>query len=445
MATRALYRGRHSRRTACLWVLAFVLLPALVMGQEFRRLRIDTNAIRKVQANRTIDTPRLQFRPGALELNRIKADTTPEFTPVRVQIAQINPELLKLKPEENVRTLKIGDKIAPVISNLKFQTKGAAATKTYALPTAYVTRLRDNEVTYLQPVFNTDKLMHYDAEASDFVGSIYILLEDPAAPTQQRTLAEPIVMEVRSSVDVVNPATIRFQHTNIPSQTVIFRDKNPRDSISIRLITPTNNEGYEMSLGVEPTLRMETKGRRLQGLGLQAIPVTLTLHGGTLNGDSIEVTLDVSKGSVTPAKVFVSADKSGIAWLRSENTGPATLTASSAYGSVNRKFQFVFPSLFFIAALLGGFLGSLIYPIYQRSQSNPVPFGPHIAGGVIAGLIVAGAYSLGFTALIDTLFKGLIPVYPTLSEALIFVVAALAGMGWSKLKSGIGGQSDGKG
>jgi hypothetical protein len=190
--------------------------------------------------------------------------------------------------------------------------------------------------------------------------------------------------------------------------------------VRVRIIPVFALEGIEAWVRVEPALVIETEPRRMQGLGVQTMSLTVSVRGITLT-DSLPVTFDASKGSVEPHQLMIGPDGTGSVRLRSAGIGPVTIGASSpAVPGASVLINYVFPFLFLVAALLGGALGG--WAAKYRGERGHSGTGGYIIKGTVYGFLAAVAYfALGVNILrvrVDIQF---------FNEGAVFAFAALAG------------------
>jgi hypothetical protein len=401
------FSGGPCMLSLLLLLFGFPLLP-YAQKQDSQRVRIDTR------------------------LKQLLADPQAKVTDIQNGATEAVPATnrnIQLQPEQALKVIKSGKAIRRTDTSYRYA-PAVDQPRQYTLPETYVARLESGAVSILQPLFQMNKPLQYDPIAGLFRGELIVFLKDPDNPQDNLKLAQPIHMRVLSSVDEVIPEQLIFDHANLPDTTVVFRERNPQDSIQIKLITSATPEGYETYLSVEPAILIESGARTIQGWGIQSVPVTVVLRGTTVT-EAVEITLQASPGSVTPSQVYVTSEQSGTARLRSEGVGSATLRAiSPRFETTEVELSYQFPFRFFIFALLGGLLGSLVYALRRKRKNEPIPVRTHLIGGVLWGLLVAIIYAAGFEKLIDNFFGGLLPVYDYFSEILILGVAALAANLW---------------
>jgi len=347
----------------------------------------------------------------------VKADST--------KSSAVSGSQLMLESSEVYRILQRGDAVRQVTTRF-LADRDTAWRTAYAIPEDYLARVGDGtQLAAARPVFLPRGPMRYDRASDRFTGTLMLVLED-LAERQSRTLDDSISIEIVSAADSVSPSPLNIGHTNFPPSLVSVSDDNPRDSVEVTFVTAANLSGFKTHLPVEPALVIETRPRAIQGWGVQSIPLTLLVRGGSF-ADSVAVRLEASPGSVTPEEVFVHAGRPATARLRSEGSGTATVRAITAdVGSDEQTFEYVFPLAFLLSSVIGGLLGAIVAFSRAKAKSQKPQLPIHLVGGVLWGLIVAAAYGvLGLNLLGMT-----VPAVPYFNEGVVFVVSALGAIGW---------------
>jgi uncharacterized membrane protein YeaQ/YmgE (transglycosylase-associated protein family) len=168
------------------------------------------------------------------------------------------------------------------------------------------------------------------------------------------------------------------------------------DSARVKIITKSNPAGYETYIEVAPAIQMKSVRRRLQGLGVQKIPISVQVIGSAAR-DSVKVNFNVEQGTVIPNALYVSYQSPSIIELRSEGLGLARLTTSASFSSNELVFRYTFPWLFILMAIAGGIIGGIAK--YFTSQDE-LPFFKSVLKGMVIGFFGAVVYYvLGFSLL----------------------------------------------
>lgn len=233
--------------------------------------------------------------------------------------------------------------------------------------------------------------LKYDATNKNYKGSLsIILLEDSADVSLQKKLITSVQIEVTTgSGAVVNPSNIQIDHTNLPSTVIQITDNSMSNPLPVHIRTSSNPAGYRVHLNKEARLSIETPARSIQGLGIQTIPINISIqnYGGS---GAVNVSVDVNKGSVSPNKIQLKKDSSSTVMLTSESIGEAILqvTANGISGD-QKTYKFSFPWIFLLFTIIGSFLGAWVKHITNKGKKN---FGRTIGLGILTGFIFAILY-----------------------------------------------------
>jgi hypothetical protein len=248
----------------------------------------------------------------------------------------------------------------------------------------------ESDQVILQILVDTLPRLQYNASNGAYEGSFFVtLLEDSKTNLVPKELEEPVKMQFSSVRAEFNPGFTAIHNTNLPSTAVHISDRSNENPVPIRIATTFNPKGYTTYLGKQPVIRIETPTRKMQGYGVQAIPVSISLQAYT-GVDSVRVNLVAGKGSVEPDHIFLSSSRPGKVLLKSEGTGQATLTANAhLFTSDERIFNYVFPWMFILFSLIGGFLGALVKHL-MKTERNNLP--PTLLLGCLTGFIVGILY-----------------------------------------------------
>jgi hypothetical protein len=267
-----------------------------------------------------------------------------------------------------------------------------------------------------QPVITSLKPMIYDHGAGAFRSTLNFLLL--SQDQSSGSISNPMPIELHSDmVNAINPNRLQIGHLNLPSTSVDVLARDARDSVQIRIVTEGNTSGYETYLRVEPALNLFTERRRLQGLGIQEIPVQLSWKGSS-SGGAQTVTVSSSKGTVTPTTVNLAYNRPAVVTLRSEGLGRASVTASAPGAESNTvQIQYTFPWLFLIFSLVGGFLGGTAK--FFTLKEKPSSFLATTIGSLSIGLLGAVAYFVLGINLLDIEFSS------TFNEFAVLGISAL--------------------
>jgi hypothetical protein len=265
-------------------------------------------------------------------------------------------------------------------------------------------------------LFTMKQPLSFDANSNSYKGKIGFLLmsdSDNTAPVK-----EPVKIEVRSDkTKSIVPDKVSIDHLSIESTDVDIVAENVADSISVRVSTVSNPEGYVTFLKVEPVLEISSNRKTLQGLGIEETEIEVRLKGSS-SADSAKVVFSPEKGTITPSSINVKYREPAIVTLRSQGLGNSKITAStSSLNSNSLDFAFNFPWPFLLASVIGGLLGGFVKFLSSDKRKSSVQ--KIVIGGILTGLIVAAAYyGLGISVI------G-IKISALVNELAVFALSAL--------------------
>ena len=315
--------------------------------------------------------------------------------------------------------------------------------KGFVLPEIYIARVKQTEAItdhpgdvhslpeqiILQVLVDTMPVLEYNKLSNRYEGIFSVaLVDDSRINMTSLELEDPVPLQFSSARAEFVPASERVDHTN-RYNTIRIADRSDDNPVPVKIITYFNMEGYVTHLAKMPALRIETPSRTLQGYGVQAIPVRVSLHAYT-GSDSVLVNLDTNLGSVETGHIYLKRDKPGTVMLKSEGAGNAVVSAT-AYGFTpdEGEYNFVFPWVFIFVSVIGGFIGALVKYLMKQDKGK---IGPAILLGCLTGFIVALLYwGLGLNVLnleLDRIYN----------EFAVMGLAILGALYWQSVYSGLG-------
>jgi len=265
-------------------------------------------------------------------------------------------------------------------------------------------------------LFTMKQPLSFDANSNSYKGKIGFLLMSDSDNTA--LVKEPVKIEVRSDkTKSIVPDKFSIDHLSIESTDVDLVAENVADSISVRVSTVSNPEGYVAFLKVEPALEIFANRKELQGLGIEETEIEVRLKGSN-SADSAKVVFSPEKGTITPSSINVKYREPAIVTLRSQGLGNSKITAStSSLNSNSLEFAFDFPWAFLLASLIGGLLGGFVK--FLSSDKTKRSMQKIVIGGILTGLIVAAVYyGLGISVI------G-IKISAVVNEIAVFALSAL--------------------
>jgi|GEM_PF-954025 len=331
------------------------------------------------------------------------------------------PKYFQLKPDQQKAAVKSGEEITTVGQQQVLDDNQLQGTeKIFMLPELYYAReMSTNEQISYRILFIDAAPLRYSFDKSRFEGSIRFLpvqvSETGTVDHSKKILAQPDEIEISTGRQSI-PLTI--QSVNWPPLDFTVTAESPLDSFEIKILTASNPLGYAKKLPVEPAIEISGNRSTVSGLGIQTIPVYVSLKGVTAF-QPVSVTIEPSLGSVDNPTVVLTGDKPALINVRSEGLGDIILTASNPNLLSNSiVIHQQFPILFILLSMLGGLIGSITHIMTGRRK---FAFRPLFLGALL-GLIAAVAYwGLGIVLIgfsVET--KGL-------TEAMVFGFGLLAG------------------
>lgn len=278
-----------------------------------------------------------------------------------------------------------------------------------ALPEIYMARIvrpspgsgttgPSNDAAILRVLVDTLPVLRYDRESQHYSGEfLVLLLEDSRQVLSSDKLAEAVPLQFTSSLADFEPGMLFIGHTNVPATRIRITDKSPENPVPVKIITRFNPFGYVTHLAKQALLRFDTQPGKIQGMGIQAVPVTISLQN-YLNHDSVRVHFVASQGIVDPDTLYLTRHRAGKVLLKSQGTGKTVLTANApGFLSETLNLEFAMPWSFVLLTLVGGIIGALLKHLMKPEKGKLLP---GIAKGFLAGLVVGLLYYLtGFDVL----------------------------------------------
>ena len=265
------------------------------------------------------------------------------------------------------------------------------------LPEAFITRTSDQEQILFQLLVKQLSPFEYNNETGLFHASIEIhpiqsKVED-LAETQNEviTLNNPVMLIVEAIDE--NQDTVYFSQINWPPIVVNLqadpKKKAITDTVTARIKTYGKIDGYETLLSVTPYIKISAGREKIQGFGIQTMPVHISLSGVTTYQD-IAAGLRTEKGYFEPDHVVLRAGEISRVILRSEKFGETVITATAPNLLSNTEVVFfVFPWSFLLFSIAGAVIGSLIYVLRSKKKGfNTRSF----VVGILLGFTVSVSY-----------------------------------------------------
>ncbi len=323
-------------------------------------------------------------------LARVRVETTDNAN----QPVTMNTTLSDFRYSENMRSAVIsnGTETRHVESRGKVPAGREFKTiKGIVLPELHIGSTSDAGQTLLfQILIDNLQPLIFDNQSKIYKGSFnIILLEDSETTLSGKLLSTPVPVEISAGGRAqVEPSKIQIDHTNLPSTTINITDASTDDTVPVLIKTNFNLKGYNTYMNKEAVLRIDTPPRSVQGMGIQTIPVNISIVGYTAK-DSVNVSFHLNKGSVEPMNLKIAEGMTGTVKLTSEGTGVATLNVTApGFRNDQQDFIYVFPWLFLLFTFLGSLSGVLIsFRTKKKQKSTFSEFGTGILTGFVFAIL----------------------------------------------------------
>jgi hypothetical protein len=296
----------------------------------------------------------------------------------------------RLTPAESKATAITGATAIKVDRSLFPMLKDTGLVNVFMLPEMYYARIAgtDQQISY-RILFIDSAPMRYDFDKLTFSGRVTFLpveeVDSAETHPSQKTLSVPEDIFISYGSEKI---PLRISTINWPPLDVPVESPDPKDSVEVNILTVTNPLGYRQSLRIEPAIILSSTRTTVQGLGIQSLPVHVTLKGVT-SCNPVSVTVESSRGTIDSASFVLTDDRPHEVILHSEGLGRIDLrSVNQNYLSNHISVEAVFPWLFLLLSLLGGLIGGLGKNLMGQEK---VTFRP-LALGAIFGFIAAVAY-----------------------------------------------------
>lgn len=297
-----------------------------------------------------------------------------------------------------------------------------AVNRFLALPERIVGLAADSDVVFLRPAYLSQGALRYVPSLALFRGGFSIGLEDSVRSRERRELSGPFRFEFGGDADSVAPRELDVDHTNLPLNPVTILARDPADSLVVRIVTAADVHGTSVWIHAIPALALGLLPGTAQGLGVQRIPVSVSVLG-TRRATPIAVKLSTDRGSFDRDTVLVSSNAITTVSWRTQGLGLATIQATAlGVDPARSTVNFIFPFVFLIAAVLGGATGATLKAM-GRSRSAKRSILSALVIGMLGGFVAAVLYY----AIGVSIFKVDVDV-PFFNEAAVFSLGVLAGL-----------------
>lgn len=267
-------------------------------------------------------------------------------------------------------------------------------------------------------------------ENDRFSGVLQLGVRDSMNPTARRDLPSPVDFQVTAAGATVEPSTVQIRQTNIPYEEIRIAARQIRDSVLLTVRTSLTPGAIRLPIEIRRTAMTVhvTPTRSIPGFGLGTAQITVDVD--RLGVGAVEVDLRARLGTPRPDRIGIGESTvPERARIRSTGMGTDTVTASApGFRSASATIEYVFPFYFLLATLLGGLAGSGLKYLQGSGTEGDSDRGltRHLVGGLLAGLVVGIASTVGVYVLGVTFTA-------QYGEALFFTIAALGAYGWESV------------
>ncbi|MCU0649776.1 MAG: hypothetical protein MUF00_17430 [Gemmatimonadaceae bacterium] len=276
---------------------------------------------------------------------------------------------------------------------------GLGVAEGVALPVRFVARdSATGDLMALKPWFDDGGGLRYDSRTASYVATLRLGVRDSLNGTRTRPLTPAVRFSIVAAADSVAPGTVALEETNVFTQSA--RLVTTRRDAAMRVeIWP---DFAEQSIKVwvpfrRDTLLVAVDRPRVDGLGLDALTVTVAVPPGALaSDDSIAVMLQSSRGTLEQQTLYPKGNAPATTRLRSAGIGAVSITArSAALDDGVTTTRFTAPLGLLAGAALGALAGSAMLILRDRTRSRRKHLVPVLASGILSGLVVALVVALG--------------------------------------------------
>lgn len=268
------------------------------------------------------------------------------------------------------------------------------------------------------------KRLRYDASDRMFDGTIWLGVSEIVSGRPPRKLVAPVDFEILDA-DFAHPSRVRIWQTGTPLSVRLGLAAAVEDT-GVKVVSNLTPEPISLALPLNPELIVDPGNATIEGLGLGTTEINVSVVG-LPNPKNRAVTLHTSSGYLKDATLHLDENGNASTRLRSDNLGPATISAMSpGLGRATAPIDYRLPYISFSASIVGGLVGGIISLGTSRRRKVVLP----LLVSVLVGLLVSALYAVGVNVL---------PVTPTVTVGalLVFAVSGLgAFLGPRVLKGG---------
>ena len=292
----------------------------------------------------------------------------------------------------------------------------------WAVGYGFIGVTREGQEVRFRPIIETTGGLHVAQDADGFQGNVFVGLVDLRNPAAAYKLPRPISLLVTGQADSVAPRQLEIAHTNLPFTEVVLGARDPRDQLELQLIASGTTERATVMIPVvRPRLEVGAARPVIHGFGMESVEITLRAVGLRRPAGRI-VTVSSDRGSISPVRVPLDDQGTGVTTLRSVSVGNAVVAASSPplVPASSAPVRFAWPFAPLLTAIVGGTIGAYIARVQRGRIRSRRALRSVLLVGLLTGIVVVVLYAVGVNVL---------PISPTATagEALTFALSAVGG------------------
>jgi hypothetical protein len=325
-----------------------------------------------------------------------------------------------VSPTLNAINIRPGDYVIARLGNEITVEQLPEGKRRFTLPFRLYGVNQNGTTLNLDVVVEDEGGMRFADEANRFEGILHIGVVDRDNPTStQQTLPAALNLLVINEQGGIRPdGDLQINHTNLPFEEVIAFSVDPRDPFNIKIRSSFSETPVMFGMTINrPQLALTISPPAIKGFGLEAAEIIVRVQGLS-QPEGKNVILAATRGGLEDASLEFDRNGTASTKIRSSGVGEAVITASmGGADGVSARLMFVKPWAFFLIAIVGGFVGSLIFLLQDKVTS-----GKKIVGRIFLGILIAIIVAVGFAVGVN--LTGVEPK-AKVGEAVIFFLAVI--------------------
>jgi hypothetical protein len=328
--------------------------------------------------------------------------------------------ITQIMPTVNSINIRPGEYLIARVGNTAAKQSMADGKQRFTLPFQVYGISRSGKDLNLELVIEDEGGMRFDQTDNRFEGVLHVGLLDKDSPNSpQQPIPNSIDLLVINEQGGIDPrGDLRITHTNLPFEAVTAHVIAPQEPVRIKIRASFDQEPVSIDLPIiRPRINLKTSRQTIKGWGLETAEINIVVEGFP-NPEGKTVLLESTKGGLDSTRLELDNNGTAGTEIRSIGVGEAEITASMANAESDQAIiVFVNPWMFFLIAIIGGLIGSLIKILTDKIGSAKGIIG-RLALGILIAIVVAVAFTVGVN------LTGIEPK-AKVGEAVIFVLAAI--------------------